>query len=102
MNRAGDWFNRLDWGLHSNNFGVGLPPAAKNRNFWDSKRPLLANAALKPSPRDISRGELLQGPFACANHRNQNRKYMEENISTNSSATRPICKSGCEYLAHWW
>ena len=27
---SGDWFNRLDFTYGSNNFGVGLPPAADN------------------------------------------------------------------------
>jgi len=46
---TGDWFNRLDFSYTNNNFGVGLPPAAKNEAAWPIKQPLLANHALKPS-----------------------------------------------------
>lgn len=46
---TGDWFNRLDFSYTTNNFGVGLPPAAKNEAAWPIKQPLLANHALKPS-----------------------------------------------------
>ena len=28
---SGDWFNRIDWTLKSNNWGVGLPPANGNQ-----------------------------------------------------------------------
>ena len=49
----GDWFNRLDWSCASNNFGVGLPPAAKNEAAWPIKAPLLADPAMKPSPELI-------------------------------------------------
>ncbi len=50
---TGDWFNKLDWTLQSNNFGVGLPVATKNKDNWGSKQPLLANPDLKPSPEQI-------------------------------------------------
>ncbi len=46
---AGDWFNRLDFSYTTNNFGVGLPPAAKNEAAWPIKQPLLADPSLKPS-----------------------------------------------------
>jgi hypothetical protein len=46
---TGDWFNRLDFSYETNNFGVGLPPAAKNEAAWPIKQPLLANHSLKPS-----------------------------------------------------
>ncbi len=50
---SGDWFNRLDFTYQSNNWGVGLPVAEKNESNWPIQGPLLANAALKPSPGDI-------------------------------------------------
>lgn len=56
---AGDWFNRLDWSCNSNNFGVGLPPAAKNEAAWPIKAPLLADPAMKPSPELIKVTPLL-------------------------------------------
>ena len=46
---AGDCFNLLDFSYASNNFGVGLPPAAKNEAAWPIKAPLLADPAMKPS-----------------------------------------------------
>ncbi len=52
---AGDWFNRLDWGYETNNFGVGLPSAEKNRDRWDVIRPLLARADITPGRDDIMR-----------------------------------------------
>lgn len=50
---SGDWFNRLDFTYQTNNFGVGLPPSGDNSSQWDIMRPLLANAALKPTNADI-------------------------------------------------
>jgi pullulanase-type alpha-1,6-glucosidase len=50
---SGDWFNKLDFGYTSNNWGVGLPPARDNQANWAIMRPLLANPALDPSPSDI-------------------------------------------------
>ena len=38
----GDWFNRLDWSMATNNFPVGLPVASKNADQWPEKRPFLA------------------------------------------------------------
>jgi pullulanase len=51
---SGDWFNRLDWTYRDNYFGAGLPPAADNGKDYALIKPLLANAALKPSPADIA------------------------------------------------
>ncbi len=50
---SGDWFNKLDWTLQSNNFGVGLPPAGDNEANWPQIQPRLANPALKPAAGDI-------------------------------------------------
>jgi pullulanase len=50
---SGDWFNRLDFTYQSNNWGVGLPPAADNQANWPFMQPLLANPSLRPSPQDI-------------------------------------------------
>ncbi|CAM3561941.1 pullulanase-type alpha-1,6-glucosidase [Deinococcus frigens] len=52
---SGDWFNVLDWTLKTNGEGRGLPPAEKNADNWNLYRPILGNAALKPSPADIQR-----------------------------------------------
>ncbi|MDH0864694.1 alpha-1,6-glucosidase domain-containing protein [Mitsuaria sp. GD03876] len=51
---SGDWFNRLDWTYADNNFGVGLPPARDNADNWALARPLLANAAIKPTAAEIA------------------------------------------------
>ena len=51
---SGDGFNRLDWTGRDNGFGAGLPPRPDNGALWDVERPLLANAALKPTPADIA------------------------------------------------
>ena len=53
---SGDWFNRIDWTGQTNNFGVGLPPAADNEDKWPIMRPLLEDPALTPSPADIATG----------------------------------------------
>jgi pullulanase-type alpha-1,6-glucosidase len=50
---SGDWFNRLDWTARDNGFGSGLPPRADNAALWPSMRPLLADAAIKPTPAEI-------------------------------------------------
>jgi hypothetical protein len=52
---SGDWFNKLDFTYQSNNFGVGLPVAGKNRENWPIMQPLLADPDLKPGPADIER-----------------------------------------------
>ncbi|HKE92997.1 MAG TPA: pullulanase-type alpha-1,6-glucosidase, partial [Povalibacter sp.] len=50
---SGDWFNRIDWTLKSNNWGVGLPPANGNQNDWSIIGPALADPNLKPTAADI-------------------------------------------------
>jgi pullulanase/glycogen debranching enzyme len=46
---SGDHFNRLDYSLADNGFGVGLPPQASNGASWPLMQPLLADAAsIKP------------------------------------------------------
>jgi pullulanase-type alpha-1,6-glucosidase len=50
---SGDWFNKLDFGYTSNNWGVGLPPARDNQTNWPIMQPLLASPALEPSRPDI-------------------------------------------------
>jgi pullulanase len=51
---SGDWFNRIDWTYRDNHFGSGLPPAPDNGKDYPLIKPLLANAAIKPSPNDIA------------------------------------------------
>jgi pullulanase len=51
---SGDWFNRLDWSYQDNYFGTGLPPQQDNGKDYALLKPVLANAAIKPSPSDIA------------------------------------------------
>ena len=51
---SGDWFNRLDWSYNDNYFGTGLPPQDDNGSNWSLIKPLLANAAIKPSATEIT------------------------------------------------
>jgi pullulanase-type alpha-1,6-glucosidase len=48
---SGDWFNRLDWSLQTDNWGVGLP--MEGTDHYDIYKPLLANPALKPGEEEI-------------------------------------------------
>jgi pullulanase len=50
---SGDWFNRIDWTLESNNWGVGLPPANGNQGDWPIIGPALADPNLKPTAKEI-------------------------------------------------
>ena len=50
---SGDWFNRIDWTMKSNNWGVGLPPAQGNQDDWSIIGPALADPNLKPTAQDI-------------------------------------------------
>ncbi|MDO5645281.1 MAG: pullulanase-type alpha-1,6-glucosidase [Dermabacter sp.] len=50
---SGDHFNTLDFSKQTNNQGVGLPPAEKNKTDWPIVGPILANEALQPSPAQI-------------------------------------------------
>lgn len=51
---SGDWFNRIDWSYRDNYFGSGLPPVDDNGKDWSLLKPLLANPAIKPAPKDIA------------------------------------------------
>jgi pullulanase len=51
---SGDWFNQLDWTYQDNHFGIGLPPERDNGPSWAVMRPILANALIKPGPREIA------------------------------------------------
>jgi pullulanase-type alpha-1,6-glucosidase len=44
---SGDWFNALDLGGSTHNFGVGLPRAADNGSDWPLLKPFLADPSLK-------------------------------------------------------
>lgn len=48
---SGDWFNRIDWTLTSNNWSVGLPIEGTDK--WEMFKPLLGDPTLKPAATDI-------------------------------------------------
>ncbi len=50
---SGDWFNRIDWSGADNYFATGAPPKGDNGGDYALIKPLLANAAIKPTPADI-------------------------------------------------
>ncbi|EPS70961.1 hypothetical protein M569_03797, partial [Genlisea aurea] len=50
---SGDWFNRLDFGYDSNNWGVGVPPKEKNEKNWPLIRARLGDPAFKPRTSHI-------------------------------------------------
>jgi pullulanase-type alpha-1,6-glucosidase len=49
---SGDWFNKLDWTLQTDNWGVGLPIEGTDK--YDIYKPLLADPALKPGKEEIT------------------------------------------------
>jgi len=54
---SGDWFNHIGWPAGAtvdNGFGRGLPPRPDNEAKWVYSKPLLGNAALKPSAGDVA------------------------------------------------
>jgi pullulanase len=51
---SGDWFNRLDWTYTDNYFGTGMPQKKDNAAQYALIKPRLANAAIKPAPKDIA------------------------------------------------
>ncbi|GIK28246.1 MAG: alpha-1,6-glucosidase [Chloroflexota bacterium] len=51
---SGDWFNRIDWTGQTNNFGVGLPPAADNQERWETMAAILTNEDYYPTPDHIA------------------------------------------------
>lgn len=50
---SGDWFNRLDWSYADNGFAAGLPREADNGKDWPLLAPVLRDASIKPSRREI-------------------------------------------------
>lgn len=50
---SGDWFNRLDWSLNTNGWGVGLPPFSSNPTDWPFWRPRLADPEMNVGPNEI-------------------------------------------------
>ncbi len=51
---SGDWFNRLDWSMQTNNWNVGLPREDKDGPNWDVIRAVIADETLAAEPVHIS------------------------------------------------
>ncbi len=51
---SGDWFNKIDWSMQGDNWGIGLPISNVNQAQWTFMQPLLADPALKPTPQEIA------------------------------------------------
>ncbi|MET0403340.1 MAG: pullulanase-type alpha-1,6-glucosidase, partial [Cystobacter sp.] len=82
---SGDWFNTLDFTYTSNNWGVGLPPAEKNRDNWPVMKELLGNPALKATPEHIRRahehlGEMLRIRKSAALFRLRTAQAVQEHV----------------------
>lgn len=50
---ASDWFNRVDFTMQTNNWGVGLPLSFENKNEWASITKKLNDTKSKVSPQQI-------------------------------------------------
>ncbi|GAA0349269.1 pullulanase-type alpha-1,6-glucosidase [Bowmanella denitrificans] len=51
---SGDWFNRVDFSMSTNNWNVGLPRAADNQNNWQAISAASANPNSQVGPSDIA------------------------------------------------
>lgn len=51
---SGDWFNRVDFSLTTNNWNVGLPRAADNQNNWPAISAASSNPNSQVGPADIA------------------------------------------------
>ena len=83
---SGDWFNKIDWSLQSNNWGIGLPLAAVNQTQWPIEQPLLANVLLKPTSANIvstssSFQEFLQIRYSTGLFRMKTLAEIQQNLS---------------------
>jgi pullulanase len=57
---SGDWFNRIDFSMVTNHWGMGLPGADKNKDRWSYMKPLLARTDVTPGHAEIA---LADGAF---------------------------------------
>lgn len=95
---SGDWFNTLDWTGADNGFGHGLPPKQDNEAKWDFMRPLLGNAALKPSAAEVATAsaaaaDLLKLRFSTPLFRLGSADLINQKLSYPLSGT-PAAKAG--------
>lgn len=92
---SGDWFNRLDFTYQSNNWGIGLPPAADNQSMWPTMQTLLANPDLAPTPDDIAFArdtfrELLQIRMSSPLFRLQTAAQVQERLQFHNGGPEQI------------
>lgn len=90
---SGDWFNRLDFTMQTNNFGVGLPPSS--RSDWGIIQPLLANPELQVTPDDIMMAhmhfrEALQIRFSSPLFRLQTAEDIQARLRFPNTGTNQI------------
>ena len=81
---SGDWYNKLDWTLESDNYGVGLP--LEGTGQWDIYKPLLADTKLTPAKADIESAsavfrEFLQIRRSSQLFRLETEKQVKDNVS---------------------
>src|SRR6185369_18031528 len=81
---SGDWYNKLDWTLESDNYGVGLP--LEGAGQWDIYKPLLADPKLTPAKADIESAsavfrEFLQIRRSSRLFRLETEKQVKDNVS---------------------
>lgn len=50
---SGDWFNRIDWTMGTNNWNVGLPNAEKDMGNYATIRPILRDSSIAPQRAHI-------------------------------------------------
>jgi pullulanase-type alpha-1,6-glucosidase len=50
---SGDWYNKLDFGHHDNNWNVGLPRADNDGGNYGVIRPIIADPSIAPAKQDI-------------------------------------------------
>ncbi len=50
---SGDWFNRIDWTYRDNYFATGSPPKNDNGKDYKLIKPILNNANIKPTAKEI-------------------------------------------------
>ncbi|WP_232301221.1 pullulanase-type alpha-1,6-glucosidase [Gilvimarinus agarilyticus] len=56
---SGDWFNRVDFTGHTNNWNVGLPREDKDGSNWPLIESIISDPSAAPAPADISQARAL-------------------------------------------
>ncbi len=92
---SGDWFNKIDFSLQGNNWGIGLPLANVNQAEWPVMQPLLADTALKPTPQNIASTtqafqEFLQIRYSTGLFRMSTLEEIQSNLSFLNTGQKQI------------